>query len=53
MSITTTKPAEKPANLTSLQRELAELATRTKPVDRPPQGCSQQICGPVIVIRGK
>ena len=27
-------PAERPANLTSLQRELADLAARSKPVPR-------------------
>jgi hypothetical protein len=53
MNNTPTAPAEKPANLLSLHRELAELAACSKPADRPPQGRSQQLCGPVIVIRGK
>lgn len=53
MNNTPTVPAEKPANLMSLHHELAELAARAKPVDRPPLDRSQQICGPVIVIRGK
>jgi hypothetical protein len=46
-------PAERAANLTSLQRELADLAARTKPVDRPPQDHSQASGSPVLVIRGK
>ena len=50
MSSTPAAPAEKPANLTSLQRELAELAARSKPV---PQDRSQGPQGPVLVIRGK
>ena len=50
MSDTTTEPAEQPANITSLQRDLLDLATRCKPTsqDRP-----QEIQGPVLVIRGK
>ncbi len=50
MTTTTAPPAEKPANLTSLQRDLLDLAARSKqvPVDR-----SQGACGPVLVIRGK
>jgi hypothetical protein len=53
MISTPAAPAEKPANLTSLQRELADLATRIKPANRPPQDRSQEPRGPVIVIRGK
>ncbi len=34
-------PAEKPANLTALQLQLADLATRTKQADRPAQDRSQ------------
>ena len=45
-------PAERPANLMSLQRELAELAARTKQADRPAQDRSQELRGPVLVIRG-
>ncbi|MGA2621885.1 MAG: hypothetical protein ABSF26_30150 [Thermoguttaceae bacterium] len=52
MSDTHPTPAEKPANLTALQRELAELAARSKPVARP-QNRSHEIRGPVLVIRGK
>jgi hypothetical protein len=43
-------PAEKPANLTVLQLQLADQAARSKPV---PVDRSQAACGPVIVIRGK
>ena len=43
-------PAEIPANLTALQRHLAELAARSKPV---PQDRSQEPRGTVLVIRGK
>jgi hypothetical protein len=50
MSDTTTKPAGQPANLTSLQRDLLDLAARTKPT---PQDRPQEIRGPVLVIRGK
>ena len=46
-------PAEKAANLVSLHRELAELAARSKQVQRPSQDRSQAIRGPVPVIRGK
>jgi hypothetical protein len=53
MNSTPPAPAEKPANLTSLQRELADLAARTKQADRPPQDRSQEIRDPGIVIRGK
>lgn len=47
---TTATPAEHPANLTALQRELLDLATRCKPM---PQDRPQEIRGPVLVIRGK
>jgi hypothetical protein len=47
------KPAEQPANLVSLQRELADLATRTKQADRAFQDRVQQVQGPILVIRGK
>jgi hypothetical protein len=53
MSSTPAVPAEKSANLTSPQRELADLAARAKQADRPAQGRSQEPRGPVIVIRGK
>ena len=45
-------PAEKPANLSSLQRELADLAARCWR-DRPAKARPQELRGPVIVIRGK
>ena len=48
MSDTAAKP-EQPANLTSLQLQLLDLAARSKPV---PQG-RQQAQGPVLVIRSK
>ena len=50
MNSTQAAPAEKPANLTALHRELADLAARSKPapLDRP-----QVPRGPVMVIRGK
>jgi hypothetical protein len=41
------------ANLTALQRELADLATSVRRENRPSPGRSVQIQGPVIVIRGK
>lgn len=41
------------ANLTALQRELADLATQTRKENRPPHKRSGEIHGPVIVIRGK
>jgi len=50
MTNTTATPAEKPANLTSLQRDLLDLAARSKTV---PQDRPQVACGPLIVIRGK
>jgi len=50
MSSTPEAPAEKPANLTALQRDLLDLAAHSKPV---PQDRSQEPNGPVIVIRGK
>ena len=53
MSSTPATPADKPANLTSLQRELADLAARSKQADRPAQDQSQEPRGPVLVIRGK
>jgi hypothetical protein len=34
MNGTPAAPAQRPANLTSLQRELADLAARTKQVDQ-------------------
>ncbi len=43
-------PAEKPANLTFLQRELLELAARSKST---PRNRSEQPRSPVLVIRGK
>ena len=43
-------PAERPANLTALQRDLLDLAAHSKPV---PQDLSQEPPGPAIVIRGK
>ena len=52
MSDTTAAPAERMANLTSLHRELAELATHFRPVDRPSQDRIQEFRGPRIVIRG-
>ena len=51
MSDTPAKPAEQPANLASLKRELADLATRIKP--NPPQDRDQQAQGPLLLIRGK
>jgi hypothetical protein len=42
--------AEKPANLTALQLQLADLAARSKPV---PVDRSQEPHAPVIVIHGK
>jgi hypothetical protein len=42
-----------PANLTALQRELADLATTSRNEFRPPKGRPAEIQGPVIVIRGK
>ena len=50
MTTTAATPAEKPANLTALQLQLADLAARSKPMpaDRP-----QEPRGPVLVIRGK
>jgi hypothetical protein len=53
MNSTPAAPAEKPANLTSLQRELAGLAAQIKLADRPLQDRSQEPRGPVIAIRGK
>jgi hypothetical protein len=50
MSDTATKPAEQPANLTSLQLQLLDLAARCKPT---PQDRPQDARGPVLVIRGK
>ena len=50
MITTPAPPAEKPANLESLRRDLLNLAARSKPV---PQERPQELCGPVIVIRGK
>ena len=46
----THKPPQQPANLTSLQRELLDLAARSKPTCPP---CPQQAQDPVLVIRGK
>ena len=43
-------PTEKPANLPALQRDLLDLAARSKQV---PQERPQELRGPVIVIRGK
>ena len=37
MNNTPAVPAQKPANLTVLQRELADLAARSKLADRPAQ----------------
>jgi hypothetical protein len=48
----TPKPPQQPANLTSLQRELLNLAARGKPTC-PPCDRRQQAQGPVLVIRGK
>ena len=54
MNDTNRNPAAQPANLTSLQRELADLAAHTKPSDRSLQDRVQQAqVGPVLVIRGK
>ena len=50
MTSTTITPAEKPANLMALQRDLLDLAARTKSV---PQDRSQEHHGPVLVIHGK
>jgi len=50
MTTTTAKPTEKPANLTALQLQLADLAARGKPV---PQDRDQDARGPALVIRGK
>ena len=50
MTTTMATPAGKPANLTALQLQFSELATRSKPV---PQDRPQEIRGPVLVIRGK
>ena len=50
MSDTTAKPAAQPANITALQRQLLDLAARSKPT---PQDRPQEIRGPVLVIRGK
>ena len=50
MSSTPTAAAERPANLTALQLELADMAARSKPV---PQDRPQEPRGPVLVIRGK
>jgi len=50
MTTATTTPAEKPANLSALQLQLLDLATRCKPT---PQRRPQEIRGPVLVIRGK
>ena len=50
---THTAPAEKPANLTALQLQLADLAARSQQADRPAQDRSQETRGPIIVIRGK
>jgi hypothetical protein len=50
MTTTPEAPTEKPANFTSLQRELADLAARSKQADRPTQDRSQEPRGP---IRGK
>jgi len=47
---TPTTPAERPANLSALQLQLLDLATRCKPM---PQDRPQEIRGPVLVIRGK
>jgi hypothetical protein len=47
------KPAEQPANLTTLQRELLDLATRTRLVDRSPHDRLRNAQGPILVIRGK
>lgn len=40
------------ANLTALQRELADLASNTKE-NRPPRERPAEIHGPMLVIRGK
>ena len=50
MSDTPATASEKAANLTALQRELADLAARSKPV---PQARIQDARGPVLVIRGR
>ena len=50
MITTPAPPAEKPANLTALQRDLLDLAVDSKPV---PQDRSQEPHGPAIVIGGK
>ena len=53
MSDTPAKPAaEQPANLSALHQQLVDLATRSKPTDRPPRD-RRQLQGPVLVIRGK
>jgi len=53
MSDNHAKPSELPANLTALQLQLLDLATRTKQGISNPQERSQATQGPVIVIRGK
>jgi hypothetical protein len=50
MTTTTATLPEQPANLTALQLQLLDLATRSKPVS---QDRRQEIRGPVLVIRSK
>jgi hypothetical protein len=53
MASTPAAPTEKPANLTALQLQLADLAARSQQADRPAQDRSKESRGPVLVIRGK
>jgi len=53
MNDTVAKPAEQPANLSSLHRELLDLAARPKQAKGPAEDRVREIRGPVIVIRGK
>ena len=48
-----TTTCEKPANLTALQRELADLAIRSNAKSRRPQDHTRNVEPSKLVIRGK
>jgi hypothetical protein len=54
MSETSAQPKQQlPANVTTLQRQLEEMAARTKPRSDSTADRRKDIQGPVLVIRGK
>ena len=54
MSDTPAKPnGQLPANLTTLEQQLRQMATRTKGSSQSPKDRPDRIQGPTLVIRGK